>query len=198
MECYIVRDLLPQYTDELVEEETKKDIEKHLESCAECRKIYQELLMPMNRMNHDVKPEEIDFLKKIKRKTKKTTIFAVVLTAVIICGGIFSWALIKGTPASSTDVSITATVNEQYFSLTFVLDNGKALRLINEIGPSHIINVNETPKIRGLIEMEKYSYSFLMDKDKNPEAYQSIIIRFKDKEIIYSRAEDGQYILLPE
>ena len=198
MECYIVRDLLPLYTDELVEEATKKDVEKHLESCVECRKIYHELLMPMDRMDHDVNPEEIDFLKKIKHKTRKTTIFAVVLTAVIICGGIFSWALIKGTPARSTDVSIITSADDQYFSITFVLNNGKAMRLINETGTRHIINVNETPIIRGLIEMEKYSYSFLIDDDNDSEAYQSIIIRFKDKDIVYSRAEDGQYFLMQE
>ena len=36
--CYIVSDLLPLYQEDILSEETKKDIEKHLNECKEFRK----------------------------------------------------------------------------------------------------------------------------------------------------------------
>lgn len=36
--CYIVSDLLPLYQDDILSEQTKKDIEKHLNECEECKK----------------------------------------------------------------------------------------------------------------------------------------------------------------
>lgn len=39
MKCCIVRDLLPGYVDGLNSEETDAEVKKHLEDCADCRKI---------------------------------------------------------------------------------------------------------------------------------------------------------------
>lgn len=36
--CYIVSDLLPLYQDDILSEQTKKDIDKHLNECEECKK----------------------------------------------------------------------------------------------------------------------------------------------------------------
>jgi hypothetical protein len=36
--CYIVSDLLPLYQDDILSEQTKKDIDKHLTECRECQK----------------------------------------------------------------------------------------------------------------------------------------------------------------
>ena len=36
--CYIISDLLPSYQDDILSEQTKKDIDKHLNECQECKK----------------------------------------------------------------------------------------------------------------------------------------------------------------
>lgn len=36
--CYIISDLLPLYQDDILSEQTKKDIDKHLSECEDCRK----------------------------------------------------------------------------------------------------------------------------------------------------------------
>lgn len=36
--CYIISDLLPLYQDDILSEQTKKDIDKHLNECADCKK----------------------------------------------------------------------------------------------------------------------------------------------------------------
>ena len=38
--CYLIRDLLPSYIDELTGEETNKEIENHLNECPDCKKAY--------------------------------------------------------------------------------------------------------------------------------------------------------------
>ena len=38
-ECKIVRDLLPNYVEDLTSKETKEFIENHIEACKECKDI---------------------------------------------------------------------------------------------------------------------------------------------------------------
>ena len=35
--CYLVRDLLPLYKDQVCEPDTAADVEEHLEECSDCR-----------------------------------------------------------------------------------------------------------------------------------------------------------------
>lgn len=39
--CNIVQDLLPNYSEELTSPETSAVIEEHLETCNECRRLYE-------------------------------------------------------------------------------------------------------------------------------------------------------------
>lgn len=68
LNCYIVRDLLPSYIENLTSGETKEDIQKHLERCMECRGVYED-------MNSDIedkreegvrRPDCLNFLSKLK------------------------------------------------------------------------------------------------------------------------------------
>lgn len=43
MKCCIVKDLLPGYIDGLTSEETNMEIKEHLENCAACRTIYEQM-----------------------------------------------------------------------------------------------------------------------------------------------------------
>ena len=36
--CYIISDLLPLYQDDILSEQTKKDIDRHLSQCKDCKK----------------------------------------------------------------------------------------------------------------------------------------------------------------
>lgn len=51
MKCSIVKDLLNLYVDDLCSEENTKFIKKHLETCDECQKKYNELLKEKNKDN---------------------------------------------------------------------------------------------------------------------------------------------------
>ena len=44
-DCKIVQDLLPNYIENLTNEETNKFIDEHLKECNECQKIFEADLM---------------------------------------------------------------------------------------------------------------------------------------------------------
>lgn len=41
LDCYVVRDLLPLYVENMVSDETAEQIKKHLAECGECQKEYE-------------------------------------------------------------------------------------------------------------------------------------------------------------
>ena len=45
--CYIVSDLLPLYQEDILSEETKKDIDEHLKKCEVCKKKMAAMQMPI-------------------------------------------------------------------------------------------------------------------------------------------------------
>ncbi|MFG6319378.1 MAG: zf-HC2 domain-containing protein, partial [Clostridia bacterium] len=47
-ECKIVQDILPNYIEQLTSEETNQYVEEHLNSCEECKNIYENMKSEMN------------------------------------------------------------------------------------------------------------------------------------------------------
>jgi hypothetical protein len=79
-ECNIIRDLLPLYQENLISEETRAFVDKHLAGCAECRKRLQELQTPMN----TPQVPSAAPLKGIKRKLLQKKVETIVLTAALV------------------------------------------------------------------------------------------------------------------
>ena len=48
LKCSIVEDLMPLYIEDLLSEETKKEIELHLDECEDCKEVYDELKEDVN------------------------------------------------------------------------------------------------------------------------------------------------------
>lgn len=66
LKCSIVEDLMPLYIEDLLSEETKKEIELHLDECEDCKEIYDELKEDVNleyEKNMDLKEYEYEELK---------------------------------------------------------------------------------------------------------------------------------------
>jgi len=93
--CKIIQDLLPLYVDELVSEESQREIEQHLETCENCLTI----LKRMQQGNENTKTEHKEFeivLHTLRRKRRmKFFISFVILLSVIFltitlwCKGVF-------------------------------------------------------------------------------------------------------------
>lgn len=48
MNCEIIRDLLPLYTDGVCSDAAKEEVEKHLAECADCRTVYEDMKRDLN------------------------------------------------------------------------------------------------------------------------------------------------------
>ena len=46
--CYIVSDLLPLYQDDMLSEQTKQDIDKHISECKDCKKKIDDTKMQID------------------------------------------------------------------------------------------------------------------------------------------------------
>ena len=78
LECEIVRDLLPSYADGQTSEVTNAAVEEHLASCPACAEILRLMREPVKPT--PARPEEIDYLKKVKKSRRRTGWTAAVLT----------------------------------------------------------------------------------------------------------------------
>ena len=84
-ECDIVQDLLLGYVDNTLNIESKKLVEKHLSTCENCRSRLEEIREDIKE-NQDNQKKEIDYLKKIRRKSKIKSIliaFAIIILIVL-------------------------------------------------------------------------------------------------------------------
>ena len=81
-ECDIVQDLLFSYKDECLKQGSKEFVEKHLKKCENCAKIYLE--MNNEEENPTTTQNEIDYLKKIKKKMKKKTKIIIAISIILI------------------------------------------------------------------------------------------------------------------
>ena len=123
--CHIVRDMLPQYAEHLLSEESEQDVRSHLDECEECRALYKKLTAPLPIPESD--KAEVDYLKKIRNGRKKlliSALAAVVLIAAVL--GIYfrgkaSHASVSYDPESKTmviygkddsELKLPDTVNE--------------------------------------------------------------------------------------
>lgn len=88
-ECKIVQDLLINYADNILNCETKKFVEEHLKNCNECKEYLQHIKEDLNTENNKDKIE-LDYLKKIRLKTKiKSIIIALIIIVLIAFGNYF-------------------------------------------------------------------------------------------------------------
>lgn len=77
--CGICQDLLPSYIEKLTCEKTNQAIKAHLEHCADCQTICQEMMADIDQPEKTVKIE-LGFLKKVKRTRLLAAVLCVILT----------------------------------------------------------------------------------------------------------------------
>ena len=80
--CYVISDLLPLYQDDILSEQTKKDIDRHLSGCEECRKKLLAMKMQIDVQSTDVELKS-NPLKKVKFYQKMLTALWAVIAFVL-------------------------------------------------------------------------------------------------------------------
>ena len=92
-QCEIVQDLLPLYVDGACSESSVAMVKEHLESCPECKALYEKLCSDTG--EETLKAEMVGVVakheKKVKQKRLLTIVVSVVLTIVLIFAVINLW-----------------------------------------------------------------------------------------------------------
>lgn len=83
-ECEVVQDLLIGYVDDVLNVESKKIVEKHLIECTNCQKRLEDIKNDIKDSDNSQK-NEIDYLKKIRRKNVIKSILITIGIIVFIC-----------------------------------------------------------------------------------------------------------------
>ena len=79
--CEVIQDLLPLYVDEACSESSVEIIKEHLESCPECREIYQQL---HSHTSEEILQKEKDgVISRHSRKLRKGKILTVIFSVIV-------------------------------------------------------------------------------------------------------------------
>lgn len=93
--CDIVQDLLPSYVDGILSDTSTCAVAKHLQSCKACHDMYDDMVTDELRQdNTDQQEKEIDYLKKVRSKTKHFTLAAILIAVLLAASGTAVYFLI--------------------------------------------------------------------------------------------------------
>lgn len=121
--CGVVRDLLPSYVENLLGEDSREAVDRHLKTCPACTAQMEGMASPSEEVKAaevEETAKEVDFLKRVKKGTARKIALAVVCTALVLLGGIALKLFVIGTPLQPQDMAVI--VNE-------VQDGGNTLFL---------------------------------------------------------------------
>lgn len=122
MDCDIVRDLLPLYTEGMVSEKSREVIDEHLAECEECKGIYRNMVEPEGKVSFQTDPME-SYQKYVKKKKwslgwkvaiiSAAAVLGAVLLRLAMVGGLMSFLALDGLFAK-VEVDTDVTHYEQY------------------------------------------------------------------------------------
>lgn len=108
LNCEIVRDLLPTYADGLTSEVTSRAVREHLDECPQCAETLRLMQEPEIPEEHT---PEVDYLKKVRRRTLRSGIIwgaaALVIGMAIVCIKVF----LLGTALAPGSGTLTVSVS---------------------------------------------------------------------------------------
>lgn len=83
--CEVVQDLLPLYVEDLVHAETRKAVDRHLKTCPDCTARKKAMEAPETAAGPgNADRQELDYLRRVRRKTRKRVLLAIVGTAAAL------------------------------------------------------------------------------------------------------------------
>ena len=125
MKCEIIKDLLPSYIDGLTSNYSNEEIEKHLESCQECKTFYQEMTGEIEDKLPATEVQGLDYLKKVRKKNIRMVALAAGSVAVVLLILVSLFAV--GFPVSSEDMDMSYQLTDNNLEIAFQLKNGHDL-----------------------------------------------------------------------
>ena len=188
-ECEIVQDLLLGYVDGVLNEESKKLVEKHLSECEKCRKKLEDIRKDLEE-NENNQKKEIDYLKKIRRKSRiKSILIALGIILVVLVGSYLYQFITICSISNKAENSLSS--NNFYKETTDIIGKGETVvtrtyykdgkcKLISEIYTEEGVEKNFTKyatagsdesiyisEVNKKITVEKGKFTKMANKEEN-------------------------------
>lgn len=131
IKCHIVQDLMPNYVDGLVHQDTQKDIQQHLQTCQSCRALYEQLSVPITGApTASVDPLEVDYLKKVRKRTSRKWIIGGLILLLLFSVAIYFTAI--GSLVKEENLTYTTSMVGDEWRIELQLTNGMSLLVKTE------------------------------------------------------------------
>lgn len=114
--CAVVRDLLPIYVEGLTEPETNAAVEAHLKTCPACTARLAAMRAPEPPPEAET-AKEVDYLKKVKRRSWKRVVLAVLVTVLVLMGALAAKLFLLGSAAGTESMVFYVEQSDETLSL---------------------------------------------------------------------------------
>ena len=130
--CELIQDLFPSYIDGLTSDVTNEIVEEHIAECEDCRNRLEAMKEPSVQFMNSQDKEEIDFLKKTRKKNQRILFGSIILSIVMIVGVLAAKIFFIGSHVYSEMVACDITVDGNRLSITGVIaDKSLSISSVN-------------------------------------------------------------------
>ncbi|MGN1051238.1 MAG: zf-HC2 domain-containing protein [Acutalibacteraceae bacterium] len=185
MKCEIIRDLLPSYIDNLVSEESREEVDKHLLNCSECAGIYEDMKKDTE---EDIVKNKIAFnpFKKLSKKVVKAIIITICVCLILAIP--FYYFFVGGWSIKSEDIDVDYSYDQEFILFNFKTTEGVCLEVHNTMKDEENSNILELD-VKGTYKLPyddrgKTPNEFLYGVSFEPDSYYEkdvVKIHYADK-----------------
>lgn len=123
--CELIRDLFPSYIDGLTSEVTNTMVKDHVEECKECKNILNAMKDPAAEPQESHDKEEIDFLKKTRKKSQKVILGSVITAVIVIAVVLAAKLFFIGSYVYNENIACEVSVEGKQLSLNGVIADSR-------------------------------------------------------------------------
>lgn len=140
--CKIVQDLLPNYIENLTNDETNEFIEQHIERCLKCEQSLKDMKGDLQ-LKKIEKNKEINVLKKVKRRMKVIILVSILSFSIIFYLCVYFWNNYSIGKNENGELKIISnSTNFKTLNYTHLLIKGSVKNNLEE-GFRWIVTINE-------------------------------------------------------
>lgn len=129
--CNVAKDLMPLVIDGVASEDSQKYVEEHIAECTECAVTYGGMQVKLPLEKESAEKERIDMekaAKKLYRRRRLRAILGILLSIVLVAGGMFAW--------NEIDYQLTGKMSEvvplnTYIARVYQTSEGQGIIVLN-------------------------------------------------------------------
>lgn len=212
MTCGIIQDLLPVYCDGQACDDSKREVERHLEECASCKEIYEDMIFEdeiLGACDGEINTE-IDVLKKVRFRNRLKVISGV-LAGIAVCAVLFVVLFVGVIPVRSDEIVVTYKAHMDTLEVTnekgeIEMEDLYCVTFDFELTNDKVLDCRSYDK--GAIKLYSQLKLPFDDRGEDPNQFRYgmestepftqedvVVIQYRDKTVTYNLkelAEEGQ------